>query len=118
MAMLKMFAPSAVTPPSWNKKHCTISTVVTTTTAALGPSNAATSMPPTRWPEVPPATGKFTICAANKNAAARPSNGTRRGGSSRLTCRKAKPTPAAEITAVATAVLPSMNPSGMCINFG
>ena len=53
-----------------------MSTVVTTTTAALGPSRAATSVPPTRWPDVPPATGKFTICAANRNAADRPSNGT------------------------------------------
>ena len=108
--MLKTLAPNAMTPPSWNKKHCTMSTVVTTTTAALGPSRAATSVPPTRWPDVPPATGKFTICAANRNAAARPSNGTRRGGSSRRTCRRAKPTPAAEITAVTAAVLPSMNP--------
>src|ERR1035441_9173380 len=69
MAMLKMFAPSASTPPSANRKHCTINTVVSTTMAALGPSKAAASTPPTRCPDVPPATGKLTICAANKNAA-------------------------------------------------
>ena len=81
MAMLNTFAPSASTPPSANRKHCTINTVVSTTMAALGPSKAATSTPPTRCPDVPPATGKLTICAANRNAAASPSNGTRRGGS-------------------------------------
>ena len=116
IAMLKIFAPSAVTPPSWNRKHCTISTVVTTTTAALGPSSAATSVPPTRWPDVPPATGKFTICAANKNAADRPSSGAFRAGSSRRTWRNARPTPAADSAALTAAVLPSINPSGICIN--
>src|ERR1039458_6718374 len=70
MAMLKMFAPSASTPPSANRKHCTINTVVSTTIAALGPSKAAASTPPTRCPEVPPATGKLTTCAAKRNAAA------------------------------------------------
>ena len=48
-----------------------------------------------RWPEVPAATGKFNICAANKTAAASPRSGTRRGGRSRRTARKAKPTPTA-----------------------
>src|ERR1017187_8176280 len=115
IAMLKMFAPSASTPPSANRKHCTINTVVSTTIAALGPSKAAASTPPTRCPEVPPATGKLTICAANRNAAASPSNGTRRGGSRRRTWRNASPTPAAESRAVVAAVFPSMNPSGMCM---
>src|ERR1035441_6017151 len=72
IAMLKMFAPSASTPPSANRKHCTINTVVSTTIAALGPSNAAASTPPTRCPEVPPATGKLTICAANRKPAPTP----------------------------------------------
>ena len=108
--MLKMFAPSASTPPSANRKHCTINTVVSTTIAALGPSKAATSTPPTRCPDVPPATGKLTICAANRNAAASPSNGTRRGGSLRRTWRNASPTPAAESRAVVSGGLPINEP--------
>ena len=64
---------------------------------------------------MPPATGKFTICAANRKAAANPSSGTRRAGSRRRTCRNASPTPAAESSAVVAAVFPSMNPSGMCM---
>ena len=47
-AMLNPFAPSAVTPPSAKRKHCAISTVAITTTAAGNPSNAATSAPPMR----------------------------------------------------------------------
>ena len=54
-----------------------------TTTAALGPSKIAQSTPPSRWPDVPAATGKLSICAAKTNAPASPSKGTRRDGSSR-----------------------------------
>ena len=115
--MLKRFAPRAETPPSAKRKHWTMSTAVSTTTAALGPSRAATNTPPTTWPEVPPATGKFTICAANKNAAANPKSGMRWGGSSRRTWRKARPTPTAESAAAVAAVFPSRNPSGMCMTW-
>ena len=115
MPMLKMFAPSAVMPPSANIRHCTISTDAMTITETLGPSSAATSTPPTRWPEVPPATGKLIICAANTNAAASPSSGTRCGGRCWRACRSATPTPAAPNTPVATAVFTSRNPSGMCM---
>jgi len=84
-AMLNTLAPSAVTPPSAKRKHCAMSTVAITTTAAGTPSSAAMSAPPIKWPDVPPTTGKFTICAANTNAAPSPSSGTFRGGSSRRT---------------------------------
>ena len=51
-----------------------------TMTAAAGPSSTHTSTAPIRCPDVPAATGKLSICAAKTNAAARPINGTRRGG--------------------------------------
>jgi len=78
--MLKMFAPRAETPPSANIRHWTISTAEMTTTAALGPSSTAARTAPIRCPEVPPATGKLIIWAANTNAAARPEQGNAPGG--------------------------------------
>ncbi len=40
------------------------------------PSRTAASAAPRKWPLVPPATGKFSICAAKMNAAVTPSRGT------------------------------------------
>ena len=48
--MLKMFAPSASTPPSLNSSACTVSTHAMTIAAAPGPSSAAASTPPSKWP--------------------------------------------------------------------
>ena len=56
---------SASSPPSANIRHCTMSTQVITSTAALGPSNTAVSTPPMTWPDVPPRIGKLSIWAAN-----------------------------------------------------
>ena len=51
--MLTKLAPSAVKPPSPNRKHWTISTAAMTTAPAHGPSITAASTPPSRCPETP-----------------------------------------------------------------
>ena len=38
-------------------------------TAGHGPSMIAAAAPPAKWPDVPPATGKFSICSAKMSAA-------------------------------------------------
>ena len=71
-AMLSRFAPMTTRPPSWKTMACRATTAVKATTAAQGPRTMAASAAPIRWPDVPPATGKFNICAANMNAAMTP----------------------------------------------
>src|SRR5262245_26853502 len=115
MPMLKMLAPRASRPPSAKSKHCSVRTAVITSTAPLGPRSTLASTPPTRWPEVPPAIGKFTIWAAKTKAAVTPSRGTFRGGSCVRAWRTAVATPTAARLVVTTSVLASRNPSGMCI---
>ena len=85
--MFSTFAPSAVIPPSANTNACATSTTESTSPASHGPSRIAASAAPRKWPLVPPATGKLSICAANTNAAVTPSSGTRRSSSSRLARR-------------------------------
>jgi hypothetical protein len=82
---------------------------------ADGPRSNATSNEPMRCPEVPAATGKFTICAAKINAADKPSRGYFEGASV-FRVRFA------EIAIAATArppqamtVFASRKPSGICI---
>ena len=55
-----------------------------TTHASHGPSRIAASAAPSRWPLVPPATGKFSIWTAKMNAAVTPSSGTRLSSSEEL----------------------------------
>src|SRR5690606_36283764 len=57
--------PSALSPPSANTSACTTSTPVRHSDATHGPTSTAASAPPSRWPLVPLATGKLSICAAN-----------------------------------------------------
>ena len=113
--MLKMFAPSASTPPSLKMSACTSSTQAMTIAAAPGPISTAASTPPSKCPEVPPATGKFSICAANTNAALKPISGILLRGSVRLTWRAATASPPADSAPVTASVLASRKPSGMCI---
>ena len=85
MAILKMFAPKASSPPSWKINAWTPTTVVRTRTAAHGPSRMAARAAPSRWPEVPPATVKFSIWPAKMQAARTPMSGTWRSSRSLLT---------------------------------
>ena len=114
-AMLKIFAPRARTPPSAKRKHCTTNTAVMTMMAALGPNRTEISTAPSRCPDVPPATGKFNICAAKTKAAARPSRGICCCGNCFFVCRQAAPTPITVNAAVAMMTLASRKPSGMCM---
>ena len=59
--MFKMLAPKAEKAPSPNTRHCTANTTDTASTPMPGPSSSAASAPPSKWPEVPEATGKLTI---------------------------------------------------------
>jgi len=56
-----MFAPKAVSPPSWKIKHWAVKTTAITIAPAYGPSKTAARTPPNKCPEVPPITGKFSI---------------------------------------------------------
>ena len=115
IAIFRTLAPSAVTPPSANMKHCRTSTAVITITAAPGPSRTTARTAPVMWPEVPAAIGKFSICVANTNAAARPISGTRRGDRLRRTSRRPSAIPATAAAPAAIAVGRSRKPSGMCM---
>ncbi len=67
-AMLSAFAPKAVIPPSAKNSACTARTAESTSTAGQGPRMIAHAAPPAKWPVVPPATGKFSICRAKTSA--------------------------------------------------
>ena len=85
IAMLKQFAPNAVTPPS-PKNSAWISSA--TDTASIDPHgpNTIVAMPmPTAWPVVPPGNGKLNIIITNENAEKTASSGTRRVFSRRRT---------------------------------
>ncbi len=88
-AMLNRLAPSAAIPPSWKISAWALTTMVMTNTAAHGPSKISARAAPSRWPDVPPATGKLSICPAKIAAATTPINGTLRSSMSRLTRMKA-----------------------------
>ncbi len=60
-AMLVMFAPSMVSPPSANSSACTTSTIATHRAPTHGPARIAASAPPSRWPLTPGSTGKLII---------------------------------------------------------
>ncbi len=113
--MLKTFAPSASTPPSAKMRHCTKSTIDMTRTPAPGPSSTDASTAPIRWPDVPPTTGKFSICPTKMNAAESPMIGTILRDMCRWTRGSARATAAMDNTEVATIVFVSRNPSGMCM---
>ncbi|EKD51414.1 MAG: hypothetical protein ACD_62C00259G0001 [uncultured bacterium] len=85
--------------------------------AALGPNRILAKTAPIRCPDVPPATGKLSICAAKINAAVSPMSGIFCGGYVLRTCLRDKVRPMAEREKVVIAVLASMKPSGMCIEF-
>ncbi len=114
-AMLITLRPSAETPPSAKTRHCTTTTTATTTAPTQGPSRIATRAPPRRCPDVPAATGKFSICSAKTKAAASPASGTTRSLTFRLILRRLTPTPPVATAAADRDVGRSMSPSGMCI---
>ena len=109
-----MFVPSAVSPPSANSSPWTRSTVDITSTAVHGPTSAAASAPPSRWPLVPAPTGKFTICTANTKAAVSPASAGPVSRISRFARCRLNPTAPAAIRPVATDVGASKKPSGTC----
>ena len=61
MPILNTFKPTAVNPPSANKKPCIINTTVSARVAAHGPTKTAAKAPPNKCPLVPAATGKLSI---------------------------------------------------------
>ena len=60
-----------------------------TTAPPHGPRITAARTPPSRCPDTPGPTGKFTICAAKTNAAIMPMSGVVRSLSRRSTARRA-----------------------------
>lgn len=102
-AMFSTLAPSAAIPPSANSTACTASTAATVRQPSHGPSSTAASAAPSRWPLVPCATGKLSICTAKMNAAVTPTSGRRRSSRSLGARRTEHPTTASETTVVATA---------------
>jgi hypothetical protein len=115
-AMLTTFRPSAETPPSANSRAWSRRTTEMTIAPTHGPSRIATSAPPSRWPEVPAATGKFSIWTTKMKAAASPASGIWRSERVvRTRCRTA-PSPPAAVTPAPAEVARLMKPSGMCIS--
>src|SRR5660398_277973 len=115
MATLRILAPRAVIPPSAMARACTTRTTDMTITAAQGPSSTAANIAPRRWPLVPAATGKLSICAAKTKAPVTPRRGTVRSPRSLSVRRTASARAPSETAPVAAAVVVSMNPSGMCM---
>lgn len=114
--MLKTFAPSASTPPSWNTNAWMNRIAVITMEAAAGPSVIANKALPNKCPLVPTPTGKFTICAAKTNAPITPSNGSRDSSVSRCARRAIQPT-AGTLTRFSDAQTGvDRYPSGICMN--
>ena len=115
IAMLMMLRPSALTPPSAKRRHCTVSTTETHSVPTHGPTSTAARTPPSKWPLVPLATGKFSICTANTNAAVRPASGICLSSIVWEAFFRHTARPATATAPPATDVGPSMKPSGMCI---
>ena len=111
--MLKILAPITSRPPSWKSSPCTAMTAVITKTAAQGPSTMAASAPPKKWPDVPPATGKLSICAAKMKAAITPISGTCFSPSDLFVLEMAIPTVTAVIAQKSREITRLRNPSGI-----
>src|SRR5512144_526937 len=109
-----MLTPRAARPPSAKNRHWTMSTTATHNAPVNGPTSTAASVPPSRCPLVPAATGKFSICTANTKTATRPASGAPRSSSSWRAPLRHAATPAAATAPAATDTGASMNPSGTC----
>ena len=102
-------------PPSAKTNACTMSTVVITMAAANGPRRIAASAPPAKCPDVPPATGKLSICNAKMSAAVTAISTILRWSKCFLTHATEYATYPAEATPVTAAVVFESIPSGMCM---
>ncbi len=92
-----------------------MSTTVTHNVPTHGPTSTAASTPPSRWPLVPLATGKFSICTANTKAAVSPASGICLSSIVSEAFLTQTLRPATATAPPASDVVPSMKPSGMCI---
>ena len=97
--MLKTLRPRAVNPPSANKKACISKTTVRAKVAAQGPTKTAARTAPSKWPLVPAATGKLSICTAKIKTAVKPASGAVFSSSCERAPFKAAATPTAEMPA-------------------
>ena len=75
-AMLKLFAPSASTPPSPKNSAWIPSAMLTAMTAAHGPRTIAIMTAPTAWAVVPSGIGMLNIITRKLNAAPTAISGT------------------------------------------
>ena len=116
--MFRMLAPITSKPPSWKSSPWTAITAVMTSIPAHGPKRMAANAPPSRCPEVPPATGKLIICAAKMKAAMMPIRGTWRSPSERCVRAMAIPT-RITVTIQHRIEMPRLRkPSGICMGAG
>lgn len=79
-----------------------------------GPRSTAANTPPRKYPEVPPAMGKFNIWAAKMNAAVTPMRGMVCSSPSLAERLAAIPMAAADTAPNEIQVFASREPSGMC----
>ena len=113
--MFTTLSPSALSPPSAKSSACTASTTAMHIEPAQGPMSTAASTPPSRCPLVPWATGKLSICTAKMNAAVTAASGTWRSPSWSRLRRVATASVPTATAPTAAEVVPSTNPSGMCM---
>ena len=115
IAMLVMFRPSAVRPPSANSRHWMIRTVETQSAPTHGPTRMTARVPPSRCPETPGSTWKLSICTAKMNAATSPAIGASLSSRSARARHTQKARASAAKTAKIAETGPFTIPLAMCI---
>ena len=116
--MLKTLSPSALNPPSAKSSACKSKTMVIASVAAYGPTKTVARAAPSKWPLVPAATGKLSICTAKINVAVNPARGAVLSSREDLAPLSERATAPAAIAAKAAEVGISINPSGICMGIG
>src|SRR3990172_7512673 len=116
-AMLKQFAPIAVTPPSPNRRAWMTRAMLIESVAPHGPTAIAIRTPPTACPVLPPGRGRLNIITRKENAAEMARRGALRASRLSRTLRAAIAQRGAQAAYAAVYVGGPRYPSGMCISY-
>src|SRR3990172_9561877 len=116
-AMLRQFAPIAVTPPSPNRRAWMTRAMLIESVAPHGPTAIAIRTPPTACPVLPPGRGRLNIITRKENAAEMARRGALRASRLSRTLRAAIAQRGAQAAYAAAYVGGPRYPSGMCISY-